>query len=121
MKAEGANSPADVLLTVDIGRIDEAVQAGATQPMVSEALEIIIPPQYRDPNGHWAGISMRARVIYASRSGSSRTPLPMRNSPTVMEGQDLHPLRPAHLQQRVVRGIHREAWARPRPRNGSKA
>jgi iron(III) transport system substrate-binding protein len=67
MKAEGANSPADVLLTVDIGRIDEAVQAGVTQPVVSEALETIIPPQYRDPNGHWAGISMRARVIYASK------------------------------------------------------
>jgi iron(III) transport system substrate-binding protein len=67
MKAEGANSPADVLLTVDIGRIDEAVQAGVTQAVVSEALETIIPPQYRDPNGHWAGISMRARVIYASK------------------------------------------------------
>ena len=67
MKAEGANSPADVLLTVDIGRIDEAVQAGVTQPVVSEVLETIIPPQYRDPNGHWAGISMRARVIYASK------------------------------------------------------
>ena len=67
MKAEGASSPADVLLTVDIGRIDEAVQAGVTQPVVSEALETIIPPQYRDPNGHWAGISMRARVIYASK------------------------------------------------------
>jgi iron(III) transport system substrate-binding protein len=67
MKAEGAGSPADVLLTVDIGRIDEAVQAGVTQPVVSEALETIIPAQYRDPNGHWAGISMRARVIYASK------------------------------------------------------
>jgi iron(III) transport system substrate-binding protein len=67
MKAEGTNSPADVLLTVDIGRIDEAVQAGVTQPVVSEVLETIIPPQYRDPNGHWAGISMRARVIYASQ------------------------------------------------------
>jgi iron(III) transport system substrate-binding protein len=67
MKAEGTNSPADVLLTVDIGRIDEAVQAGVTQPVVSEVLETIIPPQYRDPNGHWAGISMRARVIYASK------------------------------------------------------
>jgi iron(III) transport system substrate-binding protein len=67
IKAEGASSPADVLLTVDIGRIDEAVQAGVTQPVVSEVLETIIPPQYRDPNGHWAGISMRARVIYASK------------------------------------------------------
>ena len=67
MKAEGANSPADVLLTVDIGRIDEAVQAGVTQPIKSEAIDKIVPAQYRDPDGHWAGISMRARVIYASK------------------------------------------------------
>ncbi len=67
IKAEGENSPADVLLTVDIGRIDEAVQAGVTQPIKSEALDKAVPAQYRDPNGHWAGISMRARVIYASK------------------------------------------------------
>src|SRR3954451_24726274 len=64
MKAEGTNSPADVLLTVDIGRIEEAVAAGVTQPINSEAIDKIVPAQYRDPNGHWAGISMRARVIY---------------------------------------------------------
>jgi len=67
IKAEGANSPADVLLTVDIGRIDEAVQAGVTQPIKSEVIDRIVPAQYRDPDGHWAGISMRARVIYASK------------------------------------------------------
>ncbi len=67
MKAEGANSPADVLLTVDIGRIDEAVQAGVTQPIKSEVVDKVVPAQYRDPDGHWAGISMRARVIYASK------------------------------------------------------
>ena len=67
IKAEGANSPADVLLTVDIGRIDDAVQAGITQPIKSEVIDEIVPPQYRDPNGHWAGISMRARVIYAAK------------------------------------------------------
>lgn len=67
MKAEGANSPADVLLTVDIGRIDEAVQAGVTQPIRSEIIDKTVPAQYRDPDGHWAGISMRARVIYASK------------------------------------------------------
>src|ERR1700712_5857457 len=47
MKAEGTNSPADVLLTVDIGRIDEAVQAGGTQPIKSEAIDKIVPAQYR--------------------------------------------------------------------------
>src|SRR5438445_12987115 len=67
MKAEGANSPADVLLTVDIGRIDEAVQAGVTQPIKSEVIDKIVPAQYRDPDGHWAGMSMRARVRYASK------------------------------------------------------
>ena len=67
IKAEGANSPADVLLTVDIGRIEDAVQAGITQPIKSEVIDKIVPAQYRDPEGHWAGISMRARVIYASK------------------------------------------------------
>jgi iron(III) transport system substrate-binding protein len=67
IKAEGANSPADVVLTVDIGRIDEAVQAGVTQPIKSDVIDKIVPAQYRDPDGHWAGISMRARVIYASK------------------------------------------------------
>lgn len=67
MKAEGANSPADVLLTVDVGRIAEAVEADVTQPIKSAALDKIVPVQYRDPDGHWAGISVRARVIYAAK------------------------------------------------------
>jgi iron(III) transport system substrate-binding protein len=67
IKTEGANSPADVLLTVDIGRIEEAVQSGITQPIKSAALDKVIPAQYRDPEGHWYGISLRARVVYASK------------------------------------------------------
>jgi iron(III) transport system substrate-binding protein len=67
IKAEGDKSPADVLLTVDIGRIDEAVQAGITQPIGSAVIDETVQARYRDPNGHWAGISMRARVIYASK------------------------------------------------------
>lgn len=67
IKAEGANSPADVLLTVDIGRIDDAVAAGISQPINSAVIDEIVPAQFRDPNGQWAGISMRARVIYASK------------------------------------------------------
>jgi len=67
IKSEGANSPADVLLTVDIGRLEAAVQAGITQPIKSEMLEKVIPAQYRDPEGHWVGLSMRARVVYASK------------------------------------------------------
>jgi len=67
IKTEGALSPADVLLTVDIGRLEEAVKAGITQPIVSPAIEKIVAPQYRDPEGHWVAISMRARVVYASK------------------------------------------------------
>jgi iron(III) transport system substrate-binding protein len=67
IKTEGANSPADVLLTVDIARLEDAVQAGITQPINSPALEKAVSEQYRDPEGHWYGVSMRARVVYASK------------------------------------------------------
>ncbi|MFN7167243.1 MAG: Fe(3+) ABC transporter substrate-binding protein [Pannonibacter sp.] len=65
--AEGANSPADVLLTVDIGRLDGAKQAGITQPIVSDKVKENIPATYLDPEGHWVGLTTRARVIYASK------------------------------------------------------
>jgi iron(III) transport system substrate-binding protein len=67
MKAEGASSPADVLLTVDIGRLEDAVRAGVSQPIKSDLLDRVVVPQYRDPEGHWYAISMRARVVYASK------------------------------------------------------
>jgi len=75
IKAEGANSPADVLLTVDIGRIEDAVRAGITQPIKSDVLDKVVAPQYRDPEGHWYGISMRARVVYASKDRVQETAL----------------------------------------------
>jgi iron(III) transport system substrate-binding protein len=65
--AEGANSPADVLLTVDIARLEDAVRAGITAPIKSAVVEEALPAQYRDPEGHWVGVSMRARVVYASK------------------------------------------------------
>jgi len=67
IKTEGANSPADVLLTVDIGRLGDAVDAGITQPIKSDVLDKVVPSQYHDPQGRWYGVSMRARVIYASK------------------------------------------------------
>jgi iron(III) transport system substrate-binding protein len=66
MKAEGPNSPADVLLTVDIGRLEDAVKAGVSQPIKSDLLDKIVAPRFRDTEGHWYGISMRARIVYAS-------------------------------------------------------
>lgn len=67
IKTEGANSPADVLLTVDIGRLEDAVRAGITQPIKSAVVEKAVPAQYRDAEGHWIGVSMRARVVYAAK------------------------------------------------------
>ena len=64
---EGANSPADVLLTVDVARLQDAVNAGITQPIKSTVLEKAIPAQYHGADGMWYGISMRARVVYASK------------------------------------------------------
>src|ERR1700704_4177714 len=58
IKTEGSHSPADVLLTVDIGRLEDAVQAGITQPIKSDLLDKAVPAQFRDPEGHWYGVSM---------------------------------------------------------------
>ena len=67
LSQEGANSPADLIFTVDIGRLTDAVNAGVTEPAGSAALEANIPPQYRDPDGQWYGLTTRARIIVASK------------------------------------------------------
>ncbi|WP_417767688.1 Fe(3+) ABC transporter substrate-binding protein [Stappia sp.] len=67
IEAEGANSPADVLLTVDIGRLDGAKQMGITQPVSSDVVNGNVPASYRDPEGHWIGLTTRARIVYASK------------------------------------------------------
>jgi iron(III) transport system substrate-binding protein len=67
IKTEGASSPADVLLTVDISRLEDAVQNGITQPINSKAVDEVVTAQYRDPEGHWAAVALRARVVYASK------------------------------------------------------
>jgi iron(III) transport system substrate-binding protein len=67
LAAEGQNSPADLLFTVDAGRLSEAKDAGLTQPVDDPVLKAAIPAQFRDPANHWFGLTMRARVVYASR------------------------------------------------------
>lgn len=65
--AEGARSPADVLVTVDFGNLIELVDKGVTQPVASAVLTAAIPAQLRDPQGHWFALSMRARIVYAAK------------------------------------------------------
>jgi iron(III) transport system substrate-binding protein len=67
LKSEGRNSPADLLLTVDVGRLLRAQEAGLLQPVDSAVLHAAIPAQYRDPQGYWFGLSLRARVIVYAR------------------------------------------------------
>jgi len=67
IKSEGANSPADLLLTVDIGRLDAAKSLGITQAVSSDVINGNIPANFRDEEGHWFGLTLRARIVYASR------------------------------------------------------
>jgi len=65
--AEGDRSPADLVLTVDIARLMEVVNAGVTQPVDSAVLDANIPAEFRDPADQWFGLTARARIVYASK------------------------------------------------------
>ena len=65
--AEGDRSPADLVVTVDISRLNSVVEAGVTQSVSSEIINKNIPSKFRDPDGYWFGLTSRARIIYASR------------------------------------------------------
>jgi iron(III) transport system substrate-binding protein len=67
LKNEGANSPADLLLTADIGLLSDAYDAGVTQAVKSDVLDANIPAPYRATHGHWYGLTSRARVIAVSK------------------------------------------------------
>ena len=67
MKQEGARSPADVLMTVDAGRLWRAEQAGLFQPATSKVLQERVPAALRHPDGLWYGFSMRARPIFYAK------------------------------------------------------
>lgn len=76
LKQEGANSPADLIFTVDIGRLDEAYREGVTQAVETEALTGAIPAHFRHEDGHWYGLTLRARIVYASKDRVSRDEAP---------------------------------------------
>ncbi|SFN88933.1 iron(III) transport system substrate-binding protein [Formivibrio citricus] len=67
LKAEGANSPADMLLTVDAGNLWLAANQGVLKPVKSAVLESNIPAHLRDPNGEWFGLSVRARTMFYNK------------------------------------------------------
>ncbi|MEW6312495.1 MAG: Fe(3+) ABC transporter substrate-binding protein [Pseudomonadota bacterium] len=66
LKAEGANSPADILFTVDAGNLWQAAQDDLLKPIQSKTLEQNVPKHLRDPQNRWFGLSVRARTIVYS-------------------------------------------------------
>lgn len=64
--SEGESSPADLLMTVDVGNLADLADKGLTQPVESEVLSTAVPENLRDPGNNWFALSMRARVIYAA-------------------------------------------------------
>ncbi len=74
MEAEGANSPADVLLTVDTSRLHRAKEAGLLQSVESDLLEERIPSQYQDEDNQWFGFSLRSRIIFYNKDTVENPP-----------------------------------------------
>ncbi len=67
VKAEGEKSPADVLMTVDIGNLLDLVEAGVTQPVQSKVLNDAIPENLRGTDNQWYTLSLRDRVAYVAK------------------------------------------------------
>jgi iron(III) transport system substrate-binding protein len=75
IQSEGANSPADMLLTVDIARLNQAIALGVTQPVKTDALDKAVPANLRAADGSWYAISARARAFYVSKDRVKDTAL----------------------------------------------
>lgn len=72
--AEGRNSPADVMMAVDIGNLVDLVRRDLVQPVQSSALESAVPAQWRDPEGRWFALTLRARAIFVSKERVAEPP-----------------------------------------------
>ena len=74
MQAEGRNSPADILLTVDTSRLERAKDAGLLQSISSDVLEAKVPANLQDSDNQWFGFSQRARVIFYDKADVPNPP-----------------------------------------------
>lgn len=74
MQAEGRNSPADVLLTVDTSRLERAKQAGVLQSIESDVLEARVPSNLQDSDNQWFGFSQRSRIIFYDKTDVPNPP-----------------------------------------------
>ncbi|RBI83366.1 Fe(3+) ABC transporter substrate-binding protein [Rhodosalinus halophilus] len=74
MEAEGENSPADVLLTVDTSRLERAKDMGLLQPIESEVIETRIPDYLQDEDNEWFGFSQRSRILFYDKDEVENPP-----------------------------------------------
>ncbi|MGR3761545.1 Fe(3+) ABC transporter substrate-binding protein [Roseobacteraceae bacterium NS-SX3] len=74
MEAEGENSPADILLTVDTSRLARAKEAGLLQAVDSDVLEARVPGYLQDADNQWFGFSQRARIIFFDKEEVANPP-----------------------------------------------
>jgi iron(III) transport system substrate-binding protein len=74
MQAEGVNSPADILITVDTSRLERAKNAGVLQATQSAVLEDRIPSNLQDSDNQWFGFSQRARIIFYDKADVENPP-----------------------------------------------
>lgn len=74
IKAEGANSPADVLLTVDTSRLARSKEMGLLQPIDSAILEQKVPANLQDSDNQWFGFSQRSRIIFYDKNDVTDVP-----------------------------------------------
>ncbi|MEL6800944.1 MAG: extracellular solute-binding protein [Pseudomonadota bacterium] len=75
MEAEGANSPADVFLTVDTSRLERAKDAGLFQAIDSPVLEARVPAYLQDEDNQWFGFSQRARILFYDKTDVTDPPM----------------------------------------------
>ena len=75
IRSEGAHSPADLLIAVDVGRLQQAIDLGVTQPAQSAVIDKAVPPQFRDPQGQWYALTLRSRIAYVAKDRVSDTAL----------------------------------------------
>ena len=67
MQNEGRNTPADILITTDAGRLYRAKQSGILQVIESDTIDKLVPAHLRDVDGLWVGLSQRARVLFYAK------------------------------------------------------
>ncbi|MEM9210036.1 MAG: extracellular solute-binding protein [Pseudomonadota bacterium] len=75
IESEGANSPADIYLTVDTSRLERAKDAGILQPIQSDVLEATLPAYMQDEDNQWFGFSQRARILFYDKEDVANPPM----------------------------------------------